>query len=170
MANHRVKLPHPELQPVLSAMARSVIETRSVSVAGTHVEYDLFTPTWETHDIDAAYSESGRILVSTDLVSAGQRYADLAALHEHVEIQHKVAGRSHAYAHRRAFVHELLPAGRIFQASRDDLASYIAWRIGAYPPDKVPLPYETVQRLLGILTTTPVRKGKLLEVVTRYHL
>lgn len=170
MANHRVKLPHPELQPVLSAMAGSVVETRSTSVAGTQVEFDLFTPTSETHAIDAAYSASGRILVSTDLAGAGQRYADLAALHEHVEIQHKLAGRSHAYAHRRAFVHELLAAGRVFQNSRDDLASYIAWRIGAYPLDKVPLPDEAGQQLMGILTTIPVRKGKLLEVVTTYRL
>ena len=50
-------------------------------------------------------------------------YADLGAFHEHTEIRHKLAGRSHGYAHHRALLEELLAAKQIFD--KDALTAYV---------------------------------------------
>ena len=63
-------------------------------------------------------------------------HADLAAFHEHTEIRHKLAGRSHGYAHHRALLEELLAAKQIFD--NDALTAYVHQRVFGYPDWKLP--------------------------------
>ena len=60
------------------------------------------------------YDEDGNIYLPESFANAEPEFAYLVVLHEHVEIGHKLAGRSHAYAHRRAYLAELLAAKEMF--------------------------------------------------------
>ena len=62
--------------------------------------------------------------------------ADLSAFHEHTEVCYKLAGRSHAYAHRRALLLELLAAKQIYD--EDGLSDYVRYRVFNYPDWKIP--------------------------------
>jgi hypothetical protein len=125
-----LRLPHPDTAGLLAAIKREAISTRHRMVAGAALSYAVFRSGAATPDL-AFYDEDGTIYIPEDLIEFSEQYADLIAFHEHVEIQHKRAGRSHAYAHRRALMAELLAAKQVFS----ELAvsqHYLEWRIGLY--------------------------------------
>ena len=90
-------------------------------------------------------------------------------LHEHVEIGHKLAGRSHAYAHRRAYLAELLAAKEMFSGS-GELRQFLKRRIGGYPDWKVPDKAEVEERLYDLLKAPKPLRGRLIEVMTKARL
>jgi hypothetical protein len=163
-----LRLPHPELAGLFEAVKRHVVGTRLASIAGTAVQYSVFRFSAEAPDV-AFYDEGGAIYVSEDLVDEDARVADLTAYHEAVEIRHKRAGRSHAYAHRRAYVDELLAAKELF-GGPGELSGYLRRRIGGYPQWKVPEPEAVAARLHGVLSEDKPRKGDLLGVITEHRL
>ncbi len=163
-----VRLPHPELARLVEAVKRHVVGTRVASVAGIEVPYSVFRSGEEAPDV-AFYDEGGAIYVSEDLVGEDGRVADLTAYHEHVEIRHKVAGRSHAYAHRRAYIEELLAARDLF-GGPGELSGYLRRRVGGYPEWKVPEPEALATQLSCILSGDRPRKGDLLRVITEHRL
>ncbi len=155
-----LRLPHPELAGLIEAVKRHV--------AGTEAPYSVFRSGVESPDV-AFYDGGGAIYVSEDLVGEDARVADLTAYHEHVEIRHKRAGRSHAYTHRRAYIEELLAAKDIF-GGPGELLGYLRRRVGGYPEWKVPEPEAVAERLHGILSEGKPRKGELLRVITEHRL
>jgi hypothetical protein len=163
-----LRLPHPELAGLIQAIKRDAVETRVATVAGTEVHYSVFRSGEQAPDV-AFYDEDGVIFVSENLVDADPRSADLTAYHEHIEIRHKLAGRSHAYAHRRAYVEELLAAKALFSVP-GELSSYLRRRVGGYPEWKVPDPDALAARLHGILSADRPRKGELLRAITEHRL
>ncbi len=130
--------------------------------------YSVFRASTEAPDA-AFYDGGGTIYVSEDLLDPDARVADLTAYHEHVEIRHKRAGRSHAYAHRRAYVEELLAAKALF-AGPGELLRYLRRRIGGYPEWKVPDPEAVAERLQGILSVDKPLRGELLRAITEHRL
>jgi hypothetical protein len=164
-----VRLPHPELSALAREMKRRVSSTRQVEVAGTRVTYQVFEHDRDVTWLAVAYDEDGTIYVADELVGLDERYADLSALHEYEEIRHKRAGRSHAYAHRSAYVAELVAASEVFD-DPDALAHYLDWRIGGYPASKVPNPCRVARQLTEILTGDTIRKGALRQEITLHRL
>ena len=163
-----LRLPHPEMASLLDRIRQNVIMSRQSEVLGTELTYAIFNPKSETPDL-AFYDEEGRIYVPEYLVAFDERYADLLALHEHIEIRHKLAGRSHAYAHRHALVEELLAARQIFDETvvwKD----YVQWRIRLYPTWKVPDPDQIIDQFVRLIAEDKPRKGKLLQVIKEHRL
>jgi len=113
----------------------------------------------------AIWDEDGNVYVHERLASIGRAYADLAAFHEKTEIDHKLAGRSHAYAHRRALLLELLAAKEIYD-SPEQVRTYVHRRISGYPDRKVPDKETVASRLCGYLDQERSPRGKLLTVIT----
>lgn len=163
-----LRLPHPELAGLIEEIKRHVVGTRCATVAGAEVRYSVFRSGEEAPNM-AFYDEGGAIYISEDMVVPDARIADLTAYHEHVEIRHKRAGRSHAYAHRRAYVEELLAARDLFCAP-GELSGYLRRRVGGYPEWKVPDPEELAAQLHGILSLDRPRKGELLRAITEHRL
>ncbi len=163
-----LRLPHPELAGLVEEVKRHVVGTRVASIAGAEVSYSVFRSGVESPDV-AFYDDGGAIYVSEDLVDEDRRVADLTAYHGHVEIRHKRAGRSHAYAHRRAYVEELLVAKDLF-AGPGELRRYLRRRIGDYPEWKVPEPEAVAERLHDILSVDKPLRGDLLRAITEHRL
>ncbi len=161
-------LPHPEFAGMIEAIKRDVVGTRVATVAETDVSFSVFRPGEEAPDM-AFYDETGNIYVSEAVVDADVRSADLFAYHEHVEIRHKRAGRSHAYAHRRAYLEELLAAKDLFDDPGHFLG-YLRWRIGLYPEWKVLDSEMVAMQLHGVLSGNKPRKGELLHVIKEHRL
>ena len=90
-------------------------------------------------------------------------------LHEHVEIAHKLAGRSHAYAHRRALLAELLAAKELFSGP-GELRQFLKRRVGGYPDWKVPNKGEVEERLYDLLKAPKPLRGRIIEEVTAARL
>ncbi len=164
-----LRLPHPELVGLLDNVKRSVVEARRAAVAGADIPYWVFRPDPETAVLGGCYDEGGTIYVAESHAGADGRYADLTAYHEHVEIRHKLAGRSHAYAHRRAYVEELLAAKGIFEEP-GELLGYLRRRLKGYPEWKVSDPEAVAARLAQILADDRPRKGELLRAITEHRL
>ena len=91
--------------------------------------------------------------------------ADLTAFHEQTEIGHKLAGRSHAYPHRRVLLEELLAAKQVFEPT-GGLRGFIRNRTGMYPDQKVRDKEGVEGRFYDFLTADTSRKGQLLKVIT----
>jgi hypothetical protein len=133
------------------------------------IPYAVFRSSAETEWSSAYYDEEGNIFVADDLVALDQTFAELTVFHEHLEIMYKRAGRSHAYAHRRAFVEELLAAQELFDEP-EARRGYLRWRIGGYPRSKVPAPGPVIEQLAQILSRPRPRKGDLLAVIRAHRL
>jgi hypothetical protein len=163
-----VKLP-AGATPVVDTMKANVIGDRQSAIPGADLRYRLFRTRPDQPDPGGGYDEGGAIYVSADLVHFDERFADLIALHEQLEVRYKAAGRSHAHAHRRAWAEEALTAKRIL-APPVDLARYLRWRVGGYPTWKVPDPEAVATQLADILAADRPRKGDLLRVITAHRL
>ena len=159
----RLKLPHPALAELANTLRASVTDERSIEVDGTEIRYRLCSPWPDEADL-AMYDEDGAIYLPERFANAHPERAHLVVLHEHVEITHKLAGRSHAYAHRRAILIELLAAKAMFGAP-DRLRAYLQWRIGAYPDWKVPDKPAVVGQLHDLLQASRPPRGRILEIV-----
>ncbi|MCY4113354.1 MAG: hypothetical protein OXG33_05350 [Chloroflexi bacterium] len=164
----KLKLPHPELQELVAVLKANVTRVGTCEVEGTDVRYFICDPWPEWADL-AMYDEDGNIYLPESFVSAEPEFAYLVVLHEHVEIVHKLAGRSHAYAHRRAYLAELLAAKEMFDGP-GELRQFLKRRIGGYPDWKVPNKAEVEERLYDLLQATRPLRGRLIEVMTAARL
>jgi hypothetical protein len=104
----KTRLPHPELAPFIAQIKRDVIYTSRGTIAGMDVTFSVLLSNLETEHLGACHDDRGTIYLPANLVELDLRYANLIAYYEHLGIQHKAAERNHAYAHRRAYVGELL--------------------------------------------------------------
>ena len=164
----RLKLPHPELREFVAVLKANVTCERTCEVNGTEVCFFICDPWPENADL-AMYDEDGNIYLPQSFVSAEPDFAFLVVLHEHVEIAHKLAGRSHAYAHRRALLAELLAAKELFSGP-GELRQFLKRRVGGYPDWKVPNKGEVEERLYDLLKAPKPLRGRIIEVVTRARL
>ena len=158
-----LRMPHPEVTVLFDAIKRAVIRTEQVTVGDLPLSYAVFRSEADTPDL-VFYDEAGTIYIPADLLEFNERYAHLCALHEHVEIQHKLASRSHAYAHRRALQAEFLAAKQIFPDLKQ-LEGYLHWRIGLYPESKRFDRVDLLAKLMLILTSERPRKGDLFQLI-----
>ena len=110
------------------------------------------------------YDHDGNIYMPESRVRSDRMRADLSALHEHTEICHKLAGRSHAYAHRRGLLTELLAAKQVYD--EEGLKAYVHHRVSGYPDWKIPDKGAIEERLRGLLSADRPLRGKLIEVIT----
>ncbi len=163
-----LRLPHPEVAALLDPIKRDVIRIEQPTVADTALSYAVFRSEADTPDL-AFYDTDGTIYIPEDLVQFDEQYAQLIALHEHVEIQHKRAARPHAYAHRRALLAEFLAAKRIF-SEPGQLERYLHWRIGLYPESKRFDRADVLAQLVHILAAERPRKGDLFQVIKAHPL
>ena len=164
----RLRLPHPELIRLVDAIKAGVTGERTGEVDGVTIRYFVCDPWPDEADL-AMYDEAGSIYLPARFADDHPERANLAVLHEQVEITHKLAGRSHAYAHRRAILMELLAAKSLF-VRPDALRAYVQWRIGAYPDWKVPDKAAVVCRLHELLGASRPLRGRILEVVKEARL
>ena len=164
MAN-RIRLPHEgeDVDRLMRQLKEAVQETRTAVVAGVEVAYSICAP-WPSGADIAMYDHDGNIYLPESYVRAEPTRADLSALHEHTEISHKRAGRSHAYAHRRALLSELLAAKQVYD--EDELRRYVRERVFAYPDWKIPNRGTIEERLYELLSVDRPLKGKLIGVIT----
>ena len=165
METRGLGLPHPELVSIIDRLKQRATGSRTANAGGYRFTYQVYEPDPSVIGLDACYNEAGHILVSRDLVKIDGRTADLVAWHEFVEIEMKRRGQSHARAHRRAYIEELLAAKELF-GEPASLRTYLDWRIGSYPRSKVPDPLGVVAVLMDELKRDRPRKGKLLQIVT----
>jgi hypothetical protein len=163
-----IRLPHPEVAALVEAIRRSVIRREARVVAGVSVSYDVFRTEAETPDL-AFYDETGTIYIPEALVDFNEQYAHLIAFHEHVEVHHKRAGRAHAYAHRRAWLAELLAAKQLFSEA-DQLEGYLRWRIGLYPAWKNLNQAALVTQLMQLLAEQRPRRMVLFQLIKEQSL
>lgn len=164
-----LRLPHPELLPIIERVKCNVIGNRRTTIAGTEITYAVFRQAVDIPSDGAWYDTEGTLYVAEDMLVWDEQVADLIAYHEFEEVRHKKAGRAHAYAHRRAYLTELLAARHVY-ADAEALRTYLRWRIGAYPPWKrldVDLVAKDLERAL---LAQPLRKGQVLHVITDYRL
>lgn len=164
-----LRLPHPELLPIVERVKDKVISTRRATVAGTEITYAVFRHVADLPNDGAWYDTDGALYVAEDLVAWDEQVADLTAYHEFEEVRHKKAGRPHAYAHRRAYLAELLAARQVY-ADADALHRYLRWRIGGYPAWKGLNVEQVVKELEQVLLAQPLRKGEVLRVITACRL
>ncbi len=164
----RLKLPHPELQELVAVLKANVTRVATCEMDGTAVRYFICDPWPEWADL-AMYDEDGNIYLPESFVNAEPEFAYLVVLHEHVEIGHKLAGRSHAYAHRRAYLAELLAAKEMFTGP-GELRQFLTRRIGGYPEWKVPDKGAVEEQLYELLQAPRPLRGRLIEVMTRARL
>ena len=164
MAN-RIRLPHEGewVDQLLREVKDAVRESRTVVVAGVDVSYSVCDP-WPLGGEPAIYDHDGNIYLPAIYVSAHPMYADLVAYHEHIEIGHKLAGRPHAYAHRRALLEELLAAKQSYD--EDGLRPYVHQRVFGYPDWKIPDKDALEERLYELLSADRPLRGRLIAVVT----
>jgi hypothetical protein len=163
-----LRLPHPEVAHLIEAVQREVIRREELVLIDTPIAYAVFRTEADTPDL-AFYDECGTIYIPEDLLQFSEHYAHVIALHEHVEIQHKRAGRPHAYAHRRALLAELLAARQIFTEA-PQLASYLQWRIGLYPEGKNLDRAAIVTQLIQLLASNRPRRGALFQLIKDHAL
>jgi hypothetical protein len=163
-----LRLPHPEFAAMIEAVKGDVVRHETIVLVGLPIAYAVFRSDAATPDL-AFYDEHGTIYLPESLLQFNASYAHLIALHEHIEIQHKRAGRPHAYAHRRAVLAMLLVAREIFGASQQ-LAAYLAWHIGLYPTWKNLDQQAVVEQLMGQLAADKPRRGALLGLITDHAL
>jgi hypothetical protein len=163
-----VKLPYGAA-PLVATFKANVVGDRQSAIPGADLRYLLFRqdPGWSGEF--GGYDEDGTIYVAAELACLDERFADLIALHEQLEVRYKVAGRSHAYAHRRAWAEEVLTAKRLF-GQPSEQAHYVRWRVGQYPVWKVPDPEAVAAQLTEILASDRPRKGDLLRAITAHRL
>ena len=161
----RLRLPHEgeEVERLLRQIKDSVQETRTAVVAGVEVTYSICDP-WPLGLDMAVYDHDGNIYMPESRVRSDQTRADLSALHEHTEILHKLAGRSHAYAHRRGLLKELLAAKEVYDEK--GLKAYVHYRVSGYPDWRIPDKGAIEERLHGLLSADRPLRGKLIEVFT----
>lgn len=164
----RLKLPHPELRELVAVLKASVTCERTCEVDGAEIRYFICDPWPENADL-AMYDEDGNVYLPESFVNAEPEFAYLVVLHEHVEIGHKLAGRSHAYAHRRALLAELLAAKEMFSGP-GELRQFLKRRIGGYPDWKVPNKAEVAERLYDLLQAPRPLRGRMIEVMTEARL
>ena len=133
----RIRLPHEgeEVDRIIRQIRDAARETRMTTIAGAEVTYSICDP-WPLEPEPAIYDHHGNIYVPASRFESDALRADLSAYHEHVEVQHKLAGRSHAYAHRRALLMELLAARDIYD--KDGLREHVQYRVCNYPAWKDP--------------------------------
>ena len=162
----RLRLPHEgeEVDRLLGQIKDAVKETRTAVVTGVKVTYSICDP-WPLGFDMAMYDHDGNIYMPESRVRSDQMRADLSALHEHTEICHKLAGRSHAYAHRRGLLTELLAAKQVYD--EDGLRAYVRYRVFFYPDWKIPDKSDIEERLYGLLSADRPLRGKLIEVITK---
>ncbi len=164
----RLRLPHPELIRIVDAIKTSVTDERTCEVDGVAVRYFLCDPWPDEADL-AMYDEDGNIYLPERFAGGRPQRAELVALHEQVEISHKLAGRSHAYAHRRAILIELLAAKATFRGP-GQLREYLHWRIGVYPDWKVPDKAAVEAQVYELLAASRPLRGRILDVVKKARL
>ncbi len=162
----RIRLPHEgeEVDRLIQQIRDAVLETRTTIIAGAEVAYSICDP-WPLEPEPAMHDHYGNIYVPGSRFRADAMRADLSAFHEHVEVQHKRAGRSHSYAHRRALLLELLAARDIYD--EDGLREYVRYRVFNYPAWKIPDRSAVVRELCELLAAGRPLRGKLIEVFTR---
>ena len=164
-----LKLPHESLREIVEQVKENVTEVRTCVVAGTEVRYMVCSP-WPDGLDAAIYDEEGNIYVAGTSVAANRDDADLTAFHEQTEIRHKLAGRAHAYAHRRALLEELLAAKQVFVGGPDQLRHFLHRRISSYPDWKVPNTQDVEDDLYSRLATESPLKGNILDVIKESRL
>ncbi|GEM_PF-6061862 len=153
----------------LGYIKRTIVGERRTANNGSDITYLVYRWDDPSPDPIGVNDREGAIYVSESVVKSDERRADLTALHEQVELQHKARGRSHAYAHRRAFVEELLAAKQLLGLA-PEVQCYIQWKIEQYPPWKVFDRAGAIARLSHLLTSAAPRKGDILRVITDYPL
>ncbi len=163
-----LRLPHPEFARMVDAIKSDIIRYEEIVLTDIPLSYAVFRSEAETPDL-AFYDEQGTIYIPEHLLQFNHQYAHLFALHEHVEIQHKRAGRPHAYAHRRALLAELLAAKQIFSEAHQ-LTGYLQWRIELYPEWKNLDQSAIVMQLLDLLASNQPRRGALFQRIRDYML
>jgi len=164
----QLKLPHPELTDLIADLKANVSRVGRCEVDGTEVSYFICDPWPEWADL-AMYDEDGNIYLPESFVNADPEFAYLVVLHEHVEIAHKLAGRSHGYAHHRAYLAELLAAKEMFSGP-GELRQFLKRRIAGYPDWKVPDKADVEERLYDLLQEPKPLRGRLIEVMTKARL
>ena len=161
----RIRLPHEGewVDQLLREIKDAVREKRTVVVAGVDVIYSV-CDSWPLGGEPAIYDHDGNIYLPEGYVRAHPTNAELVAFHEHIEISHKLAGRPHAYAHRRALLEELLAAKQIYD--EDELRSYVKQRASGYPDSKIADKVAVEERLYELLAADRPLRGRLIEVIT----
>ncbi len=162
MAN-RIRLPHEgeAIDRLIRLIKEAVREKRTTVVTGVEITYSICAP-WPGGMDPAMYDHDGNIYLPERDVRSNPTYADLGAFHEHTEIRHKLAGRSHGYAHHRALLEELLAAKQIFD--NDALTAYVHQRVFGYPDWKLSDKESIEEKLCELLAVDRPLRGKLLEV------
>jgi hypothetical protein len=163
-----LRLPHPEFAGMIDVIQRAVIRREEIVLADTPIVYSVFRTEADIPDL-AFYDEERTIYLPEDLLQFNEQYAHVIALHEQIEIQHKRAGRTHAYAHRRALLAELLAAKQIFPEA-SQLAGYLQWRIGGYPAWKNLDRAAIVAQSIQLLASNRPRRGALLQLIQDHAL
>ncbi|MCY3782234.1 MAG: hypothetical protein OXG79_00415 [Chloroflexi bacterium] len=164
MAN-RIRLPHEGewVDRLLREVKDAVWETRTVVIADVKVTYSICDP-WPLGGEIAIYDHDGDIYLPESYVRSHPSNADLVAYHEQIEIGHKLAGRSHAYAHRRALLMELLAAKQSYDEV--GLRAYVHQRVFGYPDWKIPDKDAIEERLYELLSADRPLRGRLIAVIT----
>lgn len=146
----------------LAAIRRNIVGDRRCTVAGTEVRYAIFRR--ESGGPGACWGEDGTVYIPDELLERDESRADLTALHEQTEYQHRALGRPHAYAHRRAYLAEFLAAKQVFDVP--ELERYVRGRIRPYPAWKVPDLDALATDLLRLLAAPRPRRGELMRLIT----
>ena len=159
----KIRLPHEgeEIDRIIRQIKAAVQETRKTVVAGVEVTYSVCDP-WPPGMDPAMYDSDGNIYLPDSFLRSDPTTAALAALHEHIEVIHKRAGRSHGYAHHRGLLHEFLAAKEVYD--RDGLKEFIHYRVFEYPDWKIPNKSVIEEKLCELLSVDNPRRGELLEV------
>ena len=101
------------LRALIEQVKKNKLRDLTCGIEGLTVRYTVCGE-WPDWLDSGLYDAQGTIYVSDTLVRKDRWLADLTAFHEQTELNHQAAGRSHAYAHRRALLLELLAAKRHF--------------------------------------------------------
>ena len=161
----RIRLPHEGegVDRLIRQIKEGVRETRTTVVAGVEVTYSICA--WPPGFDPAVYDHEGNIYLSEDYVRADPTRADLTAFHERTEVRHKLAGRPHAYAHRRGLLEELLAAKQTYDEA--GLTAYVHQRVFGYPDWKIPDRDAIQERICELLSADRPLRGKLIEVIAQ---
>lgn len=159
----KIQLPHEgeEIDRLIRHMKEAVVETRTTTICDTRIEYAVCDP-WPEGLDEAMYDQDGRIYLPESSVRSDARRADLGAYHEHVEICHKLAGRSHGYAHHRALLMEFLAAKQAYD--KNGLKQYVHDRVFMYPDWKMPDKSNVAQGLCELLSAKRPLRRELVKV------
>jgi hypothetical protein len=151
---------------MIELLNANVVEKRITMVGDLEVTYSICSVWPDGLDL-ATYDADGNIYMSESYVRADLQRADLTAFHETVETRRKIAGQSHAYAHRRALLEEFLTAKQIL--GETELKAYVDRRIDGYPSwkftDEERVTFKS--SLYEHLAAAKPPRVKLMEVITR---